>query len=147
MTKMRVYQEVRKMRFEELYELRTQKRLTVKEAAEILGVHERTFRRWTNRFYDMYRFKHEGTRSYSWVKRTLQDAELAKKSKKQGGHRRKRDRHPAKGMMIHQDGFTHEWIEDNIWDLIVTMDYAGNIYVAKLNLYAKTQNTISPVFD
>jgi transcriptional regulator with XRE-family HTH domain len=38
------------MQFEKLYELRTQKRLTVKEAAEILGVHERTFRRWTNRY-------------------------------------------------------------------------------------------------
>jgi len=176
MKKVRVYQEVRKMRFEELYELRTQKRLTVTEAAELLGVHERTFRRWSRRyedqgeeglgdkrldkvaynaapvdevvqvlnlfqtsypnfnvshFYDMYRFKHEGKRSYSWVKRTLQDAGIIKKSKKKGGHRKKRDRRPVKGMMIHQDGSTHEWVEGKIWDLIVTMDDADNeIYSA-----------------
>ncbi len=28
------------------------------------------------------------------------------------------------GMMIHQDGSTHEWAPDNFWDLIVTMDDA-----------------------
>jgi hypothetical protein len=56
----------------------------------------------------------------------LQHAGLVTKSKKQGGHRKKRDRRPAKGMMIHQDGSSHEWIDDNIWDLIVTMDDTDN---------------------
>lgn len=27
-------------------------------------------------------------------------------------------------MMLHQDGSTHEWVADQIWDLIVTMDDA-----------------------
>lgn len=46
MNRTRVLQEIRIMRFEELYQHWTVKKLTIIEAAEILGVHERTFRRW-----------------------------------------------------------------------------------------------------
>jgi transposase len=38
------------MRFEELYERRQRRELTMGEAAEILGVTERTFRRWSTRY-------------------------------------------------------------------------------------------------
>ena len=30
------------------------------------------------------------------------------------------------GMMIHQDGSTHQWVPGIYWDLIVTMDDATN---------------------
>jgi len=41
MTRTRVLQEVRQMRFEELYQRRQRRTLTVAEAAEILGITER----------------------------------------------------------------------------------------------------------
>jgi transposase len=50
MTRARVLQEVRQMRFEELYERQQRRELTMAEAAEILGVTERTFRRWRTRY-------------------------------------------------------------------------------------------------
>lgn len=50
MTQATVLQEVRRMRFEELYERRQRRELTMAEAAEILGVTERTFRRWSTRY-------------------------------------------------------------------------------------------------
>lgn len=50
MTRATVLQEVRQMRFEELYERRQRRELTMGEAAEILGVTERTFRRWGDRY-------------------------------------------------------------------------------------------------
>jgi transposase len=50
MTRARVLQEVRQMRFEELYTRRQRRELTMMEAAEILGVTERTFRRWSTRY-------------------------------------------------------------------------------------------------
>jgi hypothetical protein len=31
-------------------------------------------------------------------------------------------------MLLHQDGSWHEWVEDQSWDLIVTMDDATNDY-------------------
>lgn len=45
-----VRQEVRLMRFEELYERRQRRELTMVEAAASLGVTERTFRRWNGRY-------------------------------------------------------------------------------------------------
>ena len=50
MTRATVLQEVRRMRFEELYERRQRRELTMAEAAEMLGVTERTFRRWSIRY-------------------------------------------------------------------------------------------------
>lgn len=52
MKRIQVLQEVRMMRFEELYERQQQRRLSQEEAAEILGVDVRTFRRWSRRYED-----------------------------------------------------------------------------------------------
>lgn len=62
-----------------------------------------------------------GTRSYTLVKRRLQEAGLVPCSKKRGAHRKRRERSPMPGMMIHQDDSTHEWVAGKMWDLIVTM--------------------------
>ncbi len=51
MTWARVLQKVRQMRFEELYERRHRQTLTMAEAAEMLGITERTFRRWSGRYH------------------------------------------------------------------------------------------------
>ena len=50
MTRARILQEVRQMRFEELSARRQQRDVTMAEAAEMLGVTERTFRRWSGRY-------------------------------------------------------------------------------------------------
>jgi len=164
----KLLQEIRKMRFEEAYEGWNTGRLTQAEAARILGVCERSFRRYMWRYEeegleglidrrleqasnrqapvyeamaltDEYRRRYMGwnvkhfhslykrtggTRSYTWVKRRLQEAELVPKSKKRGAHRKRRERSPLPGMMIHQDGSTHQWVPGKMWDLIVTMDDA-----------------------
>ena len=39
-------------------------------------------------------------------------------------HRKKRERKPLPGMMVHQDACTHEWVPEQIWDLVVTLDDA-----------------------
>ena len=114
----KVLQEIRKMRFEEAYEGWNAGRLTQAEAARILGVCERSFRRYMGRYeaegldglidrrleqasnrrapvdeamaltdeyrrrYTGWNVKHfhsvykrtGGTRSYTWVKRRLQEA-------------------------------------------------------------------------
>jgi len=169
MTRARVLQEVRQMRFEELYERRQQRSLTMAEAGEMLGVTERTFRRWSGRyhaegaeglqdrrigrlsaravpvdevlrmvtlyetrytgwtvkhFHERWQTEHGGTRSYSWTKKTLQAAGHVVRASRRGAHRKKRPRKPLPGMMLHQDGSTHEWVPDCQWDLIVTLDDA-----------------------
>ena len=176
MTRARVLQEVRQMRFEELYERRQQRILTMAEAGEMLGVTERTFRRWSGRydaegadglqdrrigrasaravpvdealrmltlyetrytgwtvkhFHERWQTEHGGTRSYSWTKKTLQAAGQVVRAPRRGAHRKKRPRKPLPGMMLQQDGSTHEWIPGCQWDLIVTLDDAtSTIYSA-----------------
>ncbi len=158
------------MRFEETYEGWNAGRLTQFEAARILGMCERSFRRYLLRYEaegleglidrrleqashrrapvdevmaltEQYRTRHSGwnvkhfhgwyqraggSRSYTWVKKRLQEAALVPKAKKRGAHRKRRERSALPGMMIHQDGSTHEWVVGQKWDLIVTMDDATN---------------------
>ena len=165
-------QETRLMRFEEAYEGWTGSRLTQGEAARLLGVCDRTFRRYIDRYedegvdglmdkrlsqishrrapvdeamrlVDRYRSRHRGwnvkhyyawyqrdggQRSYSWVKNTLQGAGVVTKVPKRGVHRKRRDRSPWPGMMVHQDGSQHQWVPGQYWDLIVTMDDATNAH-------------------
>ena len=75
-------------------------------------------------FYSFYRREHAGVRSYTWVKNTLQRAGLVAKAPGRGKHRRRRERSPLEGMMLHQDGSTHEWVSGQHWDLIITLDDA-----------------------
>jgi len=148
-------------------------------AAEMLGVSERTFRRWCRRFEDdgeaglldrrlgrpsakrvplddeaeierLYRTRYRGFTaqhfhehlvrehlfrwSYTWTKLFLQSKGLLEKAPRRGVHRRKRPRRPLPGMMLHQDGSRHAWLEGRpALDLIVTMDDAtSEIYSAFL---------------
>ena len=73
-------------------------------------------------FYSWYRRDNQGSRSYTWVKNTLQQKGLVPKSAIKGTHRKKRTRATYAGMMLHQDGSLHQWIAGKYWDLIVTMD-------------------------
>ena len=50
MRRTEVLQGIRQMKFEEVYERSRGRRLSQFEAASVLGVWERTFRRWRDRF-------------------------------------------------------------------------------------------------
>ena len=50
MRRTEVLQGLRRMKFEEIYGRWRQRRLSQAEAAEILGMNERTFRRWRERY-------------------------------------------------------------------------------------------------
>jgi hypothetical protein len=56
----------------------------------------------------------------------LQDAGLVPKAKARGAHRKRRERSPLPGLMIHQNGSDHECVPGQRRDLIVTMDDATN---------------------
>ena len=134
MTRTQGLEEIRRMRFKEAYGGWRERRLTQEEEARLLGVCERTFRRYVDRyedegldglvdkrlsqvsawrapvdevvrtkalyrerydgwnvqhFYSFYQRHHAGTRSYTWVKNTLQRAGLVAKAPGRGKHRRR----------------------------------------------------------
>lgn len=72
--------------------------------------------------------------SYTWVKNLLQGAGLVAKDRPRKKHRKRRERKPLRGMMLHIDGSHHQWFGDDRWhDLIVILDDAtGEIYYAQL---------------
>lgn len=149
------------------------------EAAELLGMGERTFRRWCVRFEEdgedglhdrrlgkasgkrvpvdreaeveaLYRerylgftakhfhehlvAKHQFAWGYTWTKTFLHAKGLLERAKTRGAHRRKRPRRPLPGMLLHQDGSRHDWLQGQPQlDLIVTMDDAtSEVYSAFL---------------
>ena len=162
-------QGLRLMKFEDIYGRSYRGELSQSEAAEVLGMSERTFRRYRDRFeadgaeglydrrlgrasarragvdevmavldlFDTRYFDftaqhfweklvadHGVRRSYNWVRLTLQAHGRIRPARRRGAHRRKRPRRPMAGMMLHQDGSSHEWVAGQWWDLIVTLDDA-----------------------
>jgi transposase len=75
-------------------------------------------------FHEFARREHGLKYGYTWTKNQLEKAGHVKKSKRGGDHRLRRERRPMPGMMIHQDGSTHDWIPGLGYDvdLIITMD-------------------------
>ena len=76
-------------------------------------------------FYEKLKEKHGVEISYSWTLQILQNAGIVQKNRGRGRYFRKRERRPMRGMMLHIDGSTHEWIPGlPKWDLIAVLDDA-----------------------
>jgi transposase len=155
------------------------KKITWWQAAEIIGVADRTMRRWRERleehgydgladrrkgkpsfrrvplqtceevlrlyqeqyfdlsirhFHEKLQEEHAIELSYPWVQQALQGAGLVKKRSRRGPHRRRRERRPLPGMLLHIDGSKHRWFQDERWyDLLVILDDGtSEIYYAQL---------------
>ena len=85
-------------------------------------------------FHEKLAEKHNIRWSYSWVKNVLQGGGLVRPSRKRKPHRKRRQRRPLPGMMLHIDGSHHQWFCDDRWyDLLVILDDAtSQIYYAQL---------------
>ena len=70
---------------------------------------------WSVKHYYAWYRRDGGTRSYNWVRTHLQAAGAVEKSPRKGAHRKRRERAPWPGMMLHQDGSSHEWVEGQEW--------------------------------
>ena len=83
--------------------------------------------------------------SYSWVKQALQGAGLVVRRRKRGPHRRRRERRPMPGMLLHIDGSKHRWFQDDrYYDLLVILDDAtSRIYYAQLVAEESTRTVMA----
>jgi len=155
------------------------KKITWWAAAEIIGVTDRTMRRWRERlerdgysglvdrrkgrpsdrriplgtveevlrlyqevyfdlnirhFHEKLQEEHSIHLSYTWVQKALQGAGLVARGRRRRKHRRRTERRPMPGMLLHIDGSKHQWFGDDRWyDLIVILDDAtSQIYYAQL---------------
>jgi transposase len=110
-------------------------RVAMETAEKVLQLYqERYFDLSVRHFHEKLGAEHEIRLSYSWVKQALQGAGLVERRKKRGSHRRRRERKPLPGMMLHIDGSKHRWLQDDrYYDLLVILDDAtSEIYYAQL---------------
>lgn len=95
-------------------------------------------------FHEKATEKHGIRLSYTWTKHVLQAAGLAEKSPGRGTYRRKRERRPIIGMLVHLDASTHRWLPNlPMQDLVVALDDAdGRILYAKFVVQEGTLSTM-----
>src|SRR5262250_1959949 len=111
------------------------KRVPLATVESVLGLYrEKYFDLNVRHFHEKLKGEHQIELSYSWVKAALQGAGLVARARKLGVHRRRRERRPLPGMLLHIDGSRHQWFQDERWyDLIVILDDAtSEIYYAQL---------------
>jgi len=111
------------------------KRVPSAERERMLELYRGTYRGWNvKHFHEHLKRDHHFRWGYTFVKTQLHVAGLVERAKKRGAHRRKRERKPCEGMMLHQDGSRAAWLAGEApLDLIVTMDDATSmIYSAFL---------------
>jgi transposase len=187
-------QDRRMQKFRDVLSRWERRELSMQEAGELLGVSERQFRRYRERFEedglaglidrrlgkaspkrvparevrlmlelyrDCYRDwnvkhfhehlvrDHNFQWGYTWVKTQLHAAGLVERATRRGAHRRKRERKPCAGMMLHQDGSRAAWLNGQpTLDLIVTMDDAtSTVYSAFLVEEEGTASTLRALLE
>jgi transposase len=113
----------------------SEKALPADASERILALYRRAHMGWNVTHFHEHIVKHHGyTLGYTCLKNRLQEAGLVRVERRKGGHRRKRERKPCAGMMLHQDGSREVWLGGQpALDLVVTMDDAtSEIYSAFL---------------
>jgi transposase len=126
------------------------KRVPSAEASRMLELYREAYRGWNvKHFHEHLRRDHGFRWGYTWVKTQLHTAGLVERARRRGAHRRKRERKPFEGMMLHQDGSRAAWLAGvPALDLIVTMDDAtSTIYSAFLIEEEGTASTFRALLD
>ena len=114
------------------------------EVKKLLSLYKNSYYDFTTKHFHEQIVKNHGFKhSYNFVRLRLQDHGLMVYALNRSKHRKKRQRRSMTGMIIHQDGSTHEWITGlgHKFDLIVTMDDAtSEVYSA---FFVKQEGTNS----
>lgn len=119
------------------------KRIPAATITELCRLRRETYPDFSIRhFYQFATEKHGMKLSYTLTRMVLQSAGLAERAPGRGQYRRKRERRPMVGMMLHLDASTHRWLPDlPMQDLVVMIDDAdGRILYAR---FAEQEGTMS----
>ena len=103
---------------------------------QVLKLYRDTYKDWNVKHFHEQLAQYGISYKYTWVKNLLQGADFIEVRHRKSKHRKRRERKPLIGMMLHIDGSDHPWIpalSPHRQDLIVVLDDATNdVYYAKL---------------
>ena len=135
----RIHERYKEFGYDGLFDRRrgkpSPKRVSLATVEQVLKLYrEKYFDLNVSHFHEKLGQEHGIDLSYTWVKTALQGAGLVAREPKRGVHRKRRERRPLPGMLLHIDGSRHQWFQDERWyDLIVILDDAtSEIYYAQL---------------
>jgi transposase len=102
------------------------RRAPQEELERMLGLYRDKYADFTvKHFHEQLVKRHGYVLGYTVTKLALQASGLVRAAPKRSAHRKKRPRRPLRGMLLHQDGSRHAWLDGQpALDLIVTMDDA-----------------------
>ena len=103
------------------------RRIPAEVEAEVCRLRRKEYEDFTvQHFLEMLREKHDFTYGYTWLLTMLQRNGLAERHTTPGSYRRKRERRPMTGMLLHLDASRHAWLGQSqpMWDLNVLLDDA-----------------------
>ena len=104
------------------------RRIPFDTAKEVLRLYREEYFDFNVRhFHEELVERHAISVSYTWTKLLLQEAGLVARAKKRGQYRRRRERRPLSGMLVHLDGSEHAWFyhkEDERQCLLSVIDDA-----------------------
>jgi hypothetical protein len=122
------------------------KRIAVETIAKLCALKRETYPDFSvQHFWEKATEAHGITISYTWARLVLQAAGVVEKSAGRGQYRRRRERRPMRGMLVHLDGSSHQWIVGvPMWDLIVALDDAdGRMLYARFVPQEGTLSTLA----
>ncbi len=134
----RLYWRYQRFGYDGLWDRRTgtpsPKRVKLEVVEKVLVLYREKYSDFSvKHFHEKLEEEHGIRLSYTWVKLALQGAGLVAKERQRGLHRRRRERRPMAGMMLHIDGSKHRWLGQQWHDLIVVLDDAtSEVYYAQL---------------
>jgi len=102
---------------------RSPRRAPEEELERMVGLFRDKYADFTvKHFHEQLQKRHGYVLGYTVTKLSLHAAGLVRKAPKRSAHRKRRPRRPLRGMLLHQDGSRHVWIEGlPAMDLIVTL--------------------------
>lgn len=121
------------------------RRVSVETIAEVCRLKREVYADFSMKhFHEKATSEHGLQLSYTLTRSVLQDAGLVEKAPGRGKYRRKRERRPLRGMLVHMDASTHAWVADAPpQDLVVAMDDAdGRILFARFFPQEGTRSTL-----
>jgi len=124
------------------------RRLPIAVVEEVLRLYREEYFDFNVRhFHEHLVEKHSIAVSYTSTKCLLQASGLVAKEPSRNKHRRRRQRRPLPGMLLHIDGSEHQWFLDERWfDLIVILDDAtSEIYYAQLVEAESTRSVMTGI--
>jgi len=95
------------------------------EIASLVTLYAERYASWSvSAFHREYRDRYGGKRSYFWVRRHLQAADLVPKCARGAPQRTRREQPLIEGVQMRQEAIRSEWAPGGTWYLVVTVDEA-----------------------